>query len=88
MPTLVIHGDDDQVVPLEATGRLAAELIKGATLKVYAGAPEPCEHSTDHACGNGQPCAQPPGVQGLHAQAPGDPGPLVRHSQARARSVR
>lgn len=39
VPTLVIHGDDDQVVPLEATGRLAAELIKGATLKVYAGAP-------------------------------------------------
>jgi len=39
VPTLVIHGDDDQVVPLEATGKLAAEMIKGSQLKVYAGAP-------------------------------------------------
>ncbi|MGA6108719.1 alpha/beta hydrolase [Pseudomonas solani] len=39
VPTLVIHGDDDQIVPLEATGKLAAELIPGAELKVYAGAP-------------------------------------------------
>jgi pimeloyl-ACP methyl ester carboxylesterase len=39
VPTLVIHGDADQVVPFEATGKLAAEMIKGATLKVYPGAP-------------------------------------------------
>ena len=39
VPTLVIHGDSDQVVPLEATGRLAAQLIAGAKLKVYEGAP-------------------------------------------------
>ncbi|MBB3214220.1 pimeloyl-ACP methyl ester carboxylesterase [Herbaspirillum sp. Sphag1AN] len=39
VPTLVIHGDDDQIVPLEATGKLAAELVPGAKLKVYAGAP-------------------------------------------------
>jgi non-heme chloroperoxidase len=39
VPTLVVHGDDDQIVPIEATGRLAAQMIKGATLKVYAGAP-------------------------------------------------
>ena len=39
VPTLVIHGDDDQVVPFEATGKLAAEMIKGSQLKVYAGAP-------------------------------------------------
>lgn len=39
VPTLVIHGDGDQIVPLEATGRLAAQLIPGAQLKVYAGAP-------------------------------------------------
>lgn len=39
VPTLVIHGDDDQVVPMEATGKLAAEMIKGAQFKVYAGAP-------------------------------------------------
>jgi len=39
VPTLVIHGDDDQVVPFEATGKLAAEMIKGSQLKLYAGAP-------------------------------------------------
>ncbi|SDH72822.1 MULTISPECIES: alpha/beta fold hydrolase [Bradyrhizobium] len=39
VPTLVIHGDDDQVVPLQYTGKLAAELITSAKLKVYSGAP-------------------------------------------------
>ncbi|WP_459548472.1 alpha/beta fold hydrolase [Nocardia sp. X0981] len=37
VPTLIVHGDDDQVVPLEATGRKAAQLIPEATLKVYEG---------------------------------------------------
>lgn len=37
VPTLVIHGDDDQIVPFESTGKQAAELIRGAELKVYAG---------------------------------------------------
>ncbi|MGH7604543.1 MAG: alpha/beta fold hydrolase [Gemmatimonadaceae bacterium] len=39
IPTLVIHGDDDQIVPINIGGQLAAKLIKGATLKVYKGAP-------------------------------------------------
>ncbi|PXW33918.1 UNVERIFIED_CONTAM: non-heme chloroperoxidase [Williamsia faeni] len=39
VPTLVIHGDDDQVVPFEVGGKASAERIKGAELKVYAGAP-------------------------------------------------
>ncbi|MDG4821816.1 alpha/beta hydrolase [Asanoa sp. WMMD1127] len=39
VPTLVIHGDDDQVVPFEVGGKASAARIKGATLKVYAGAP-------------------------------------------------
>src|SRR6185312_8685089 len=39
VPTLVIHGDDDQVVPFEVGGKASAALIKGAELKVYAGAP-------------------------------------------------
>lgn len=39
VPTLVIHGDDDQVVPFEVGGKASAERIKGATLKVYPGAP-------------------------------------------------
>ena len=39
VPTLVIHGSNDQIVPFEATGKLAAEMIKGAELKVYDNAP-------------------------------------------------
>jgi non-heme chloroperoxidase len=39
IPTLVIHGDDDQVVPINLSGLRTAKMIKGATLKVYKGAP-------------------------------------------------
>ena len=39
VPTLIIHGDDDQVVPIEVAGLRAAKMIKDATLKVYKGAP-------------------------------------------------
>jgi len=39
VPTLVIHGDDDQVVPFEVGGKASAARIKGAELKVYPGAP-------------------------------------------------
>ncbi|MEU9559858.1 alpha/beta fold hydrolase [Streptomyces fumanus] len=37
IPTLVVHGDDDQVVPLDATGRKTAEIVRDAELKVYEG---------------------------------------------------
>jgi non-heme chloroperoxidase len=39
VPTLVIHGDDDQVVPFAVGGKASADRIKGATLTVYPGAP-------------------------------------------------
>ncbi|MFD7293661.1 alpha/beta fold hydrolase [Streptomyces sp. NPDC059897] len=39
VPTLVIHGDDDQVVPFDVGGKASAARIKNATLKVYPGAP-------------------------------------------------
>ncbi len=39
IPTLVLHGDDDQIVPIGASALMSAKLIKGATLKVYPGAP-------------------------------------------------
>ncbi|MNC82219.1 Non-heme chloroperoxidase [compost metagenome] len=39
MPTLVIHGDDDQIVPIQAAGPESAKLIKDARLIVYPGAP-------------------------------------------------
>jgi non-heme chloroperoxidase len=38
-PTLVIHGDDDQIVPIDVGGRASAKMIKGAKLIVYPGAP-------------------------------------------------
>ncbi|KUJ69510.1 alpha/beta hydrolase [Streptomyces albus subsp. albus] len=37
IPTLVVHGDDDQIVPIDATGRKTAQIIPGAVLKVYEG---------------------------------------------------
>jgi non-heme chloroperoxidase len=39
VPTLVIHGDDDQIVPIGAAGLASSQLVKDATLKVYEGAP-------------------------------------------------
>jgi non-heme chloroperoxidase len=39
VPTLILHGDDDQIVPISASALLSAKLVKGATLKVYPGAP-------------------------------------------------
>jgi len=39
VPTLVLHGDDDQIVPIGAAAHASARLVKGATLKVYPGAP-------------------------------------------------
>ncbi|RRU08734.1 alpha/beta hydrolase [Stenotrophomonas sp. 278] len=39
VPTLVIHGDDDQIVPIDVAGRMSAKLIPGAKLLVYPGAP-------------------------------------------------
>jgi non-heme chloroperoxidase len=39
IPTLIMHGDADQIVPIGASAMLSAKLIKGAILKVYAGLP-------------------------------------------------
>ena len=39
VPTLIMHGDDDQIVPIGASAMLSSKLIKGATLKIYPGAP-------------------------------------------------
>ena len=37
VPTLILHGDDDQIVPIGASAMMSAKLVKGATLKVYPG---------------------------------------------------
>ncbi len=39
VPTLIIHGDDDQIVPIGDSALLSSKIVKGATLKVYPGAP-------------------------------------------------
>lgn len=39
VPTLILHGDDDQIVPIGASAMLSSKLVKDATLKVYKGAP-------------------------------------------------
>ena len=39
VPTLILHGDDDQIVPIGASAMLSSKIVKGAKLKVYPGAP-------------------------------------------------
>ena len=39
VPALVVHGDDDQIVPFDASAKLSSQIIRDAELKVYAGAP-------------------------------------------------
>jgi len=39
VPTLILHGDDDQIVPIDAAGKLSAKIVKNATFKIYEGAP-------------------------------------------------
>ncbi|APR37575.1 alpha/beta hydrolase [Paraburkholderia sp. SOS3] len=39
VPTLILHGDDDQIVPIADAGMLSEKIVKSATLKVYQGAP-------------------------------------------------
>jgi non-heme chloroperoxidase len=46
VPVLFIHGDDDQIVPLDDSSRLSAELVKDGTLKIYPGAPHGLANTT------------------------------------------
>ena len=39
IPTLILHGDDDQIVPIAASALLSSKLVKGAKLVVWKGAP-------------------------------------------------
>ena len=45
IPTLIVHGDDDQIVPIGASALASSKLIANATLKVYAGAPHGLLHT-------------------------------------------
>ena len=39
VPTLIMHGDDDQIVPIGASAMLSSKIVKNAQLKVYKGFP-------------------------------------------------
>jgi non-heme chloroperoxidase len=39
VPTLILHGDDDQIVPIGAAALRSSKLVRNAALKIYAGAP-------------------------------------------------
>jgi non-heme chloroperoxidase len=46
VPTLVMHGDDDQIVPYKDAALLAIKLLKHGTLKIYPGFPHGCSPPT------------------------------------------
>jgi len=46
VPTLIVHGDDDQIVPIGASAMLSSKIIKDATLKIYPGAPHGLAQTT------------------------------------------
>lgn len=46
VPVLIVHGDDDQIVPLDDSGRLSVQILKDATLKIYPGAPHGLANTT------------------------------------------
>jgi non-heme chloroperoxidase len=49
LPTLILHGDDDQIVPIADSALLSAKLVKNATLRLYKGAPHGmCTTHKDH----------------------------------------
>ncbi|HEY6199368.1 MAG TPA: alpha/beta hydrolase, partial [Candidatus Binatia bacterium] len=39
VPTLIVHGDDDQIVPIGAAAMQSSKIVKNAELKIYKGAP-------------------------------------------------
>jgi non-heme chloroperoxidase len=45
VPTLILHGDDDQIVPLANSALLSAKLVRGSSLKVIPGAPRHVFHA-------------------------------------------
>jgi non-heme chloroperoxidase len=48
VPMLIIHGDDDQIVPIDDSAKLSVNIVKDATLKVYPGAPHGLANTTKY----------------------------------------
>ena len=46
VPTLIMHGDDDQIVPIGASAPLSAKIVSGATLKIYPGGSHALAHTS------------------------------------------
>jgi len=46
VPTLIIHGDDDQIVPIGAAALQSSKIVKDATLKIYSGGPHGLAQTT------------------------------------------
>jgi non-heme chloroperoxidase len=46
VPTLIVHGDDDQIVPIGASALRSSKIVKDAVLKVYSGAPHGLAQTT------------------------------------------
>jgi pimeloyl-ACP methyl ester carboxylesterase len=67
VPTLLIHGDDDQIVPIADSTPLSAKIIKGAMLKVYKGAPR-LMHDAQESGKRGSACLH----QGVKSKATED----------------
>ena len=85
VPTLIIHGDDDQIVPIGASALLSAKLVKGATLKVYKG---PARHVFDQqGPGQRRPARLPQGVSGRARSRPRAPGRRLARALRRSASV-
>ena len=58
VPTLIVHGDDDQIVPIAASALLSAKIVRQATLKIYEGA---AARTADHP--QGSPQCRPAGFR-------------------------
>ena len=81
--TLIIHGDDDQIVPIDASARRSVELVKDATLKVYPGARTVCSPPTGAV--QRRPARLPQDLSLQHRRSPSLPAPVaVRCREARA----
>jgi len=68
VPTLILHGDDDQIGPFADSGALSAKLIEGSTLKLYPGTPHGmCETQRDPALGSKLTKAKSQGIFALNS---------------------
>jgi len=47
-PTFIMHGDDDQIVPIGASAMMSSKLVKGAVLKIHPGAPHGTCSTREH----------------------------------------